>query len=73
MRCSSRSTLLKTIIPEGLKSRIRSEVELALDQIEKNSNAIELALNGSDIERINRVERSLLSLIWRAVMTCMAI
>ena len=29
-------------------------VELALDQIRKNSNAIELALNGSDIERINK-------------------
>src|ERR1044072_8484662 len=29
-------------------------VELALDQIKKNSNAIELALNASDIERINR-------------------
>lgn len=29
-------------------------VELALDQIEKNKHAIELALNVSDIERINR-------------------
>ena len=29
-------------------------VELALDQIRKNNNAIELALNGSDIERINK-------------------
>ena len=29
-------------------------VELALDQIEKNKNVIELALNASDIERINR-------------------
>ena len=29
-------------------------VELALDQIKKNSSAIELALNGSDIERINK-------------------
>ena len=29
-------------------------VELALDQIKKNSNAIELALNASDIERINK-------------------
>ena len=29
-------------------------VELALDQIEHNSHAIELALNGSDIERINK-------------------
>jgi membrane dipeptidase len=29
-------------------------VELALDQIRKNSDAIELALNASDIERINR-------------------
>jgi|SoiMethySBSTD1v2_1073268.scaffolds.fasta_scaffold20501_6 membrane dipeptidase len=29
-------------------------VELALDQIKTNSNAIELALNGSDIERINK-------------------
>ena len=29
-------------------------VELALDQIRTNSSAIELALNGSDIERINR-------------------
>jgi len=29
-------------------------VELALDQIKKNNNAIELALNGSDIERINQ-------------------
>src|SRR5205085_4587044 len=29
-------------------------VELALDQIKKNANAIELALNASDIERINK-------------------
>jgi membrane dipeptidase len=29
-------------------------VELALDQIKKNNNAIELALNVSDIERINK-------------------
>jgi membrane dipeptidase len=29
-------------------------VELALDQIKRNSSAIELALNGSDIERINK-------------------
>jgi membrane dipeptidase len=29
-------------------------VGLALDQIKKNSRAIELALNASDIERINR-------------------
>lgn len=29
-------------------------VELALDQIKKNNGVIELALNGSDIERINR-------------------
>src|SRR4051794_39048133 len=29
-------------------------VELALDQIKQNSSAIELALNGSDIERINK-------------------
>ena len=29
-------------------------VELALDQIEKNKNVLELALNASDIERINR-------------------
>src|ERR1041384_7512670 len=29
-------------------------VELALDQIRKNHNAIELALNASDIERINK-------------------
>jgi membrane dipeptidase len=29
-------------------------VELALDQIKRNSSAIELALNASDIERINR-------------------
>jgi membrane dipeptidase len=29
-------------------------VELALDQIKKNNNAIDLALNASDIERINK-------------------
>ncbi|HEY5745924.1 MAG TPA: membrane dipeptidase, partial [Chryseolinea sp.] len=29
-------------------------VELALDQIKKNNNAIELALNASDIQRINK-------------------
>src|SRR6187549_702523 len=29
-------------------------VELALDQLKNNGRAIELALNGSDIERINR-------------------
>ena len=32
-------------------------VELALDQIKKNSGAIGLALNGSDIERINKSGR----------------
>ena len=50
-----RFTLLKTIIPEGLKSRIQFRVvELALDQIEKNNLMIELALKASDIERINK-------------------
>ncbi len=32
-------------------------VELALDQIKKNENAIELALNASDIDRINKSGR----------------
>ena len=45
-------------------------VELALDQSRRTSSAIELALNVSDIERINKLERSLPSSIWKAAMTC---
>ena len=48
-------------------------VNLALDQIKKNNQRIELALNASDIDASIRKARSRRSWIWKAVMTLMAI
>ena len=55
MPCSSPSSSRRIIIRSGSRpSRRCGSIDLALTQLEKNRDTIELALNASDIERINK-------------------